>query len=95
MGSHITTCLWIFFTGFTGPGDDADPYAGTWIDDLKKSGMSNEKIYMTSLYWVMTTLSTVGYGDISISNNGERVFCMLLMVIGTVSFSYINGTIFS
>lgn len=57
--------------------------------------MSDPDIYFVSFYWVITTLSTVGYGDISAKNITERIYCILLMMAGTVWFSYINGTIFS
>eukprot|EP01047_Picozoa_sp_COSAG01_P023686 COSAG01_NODE_1441_length_10293_cov_4.232392_10_plen_99_part_00 len=29
--------------------------------------------YLTSLYWGMTTMTTVGYGDISASTSAEKV----------------------
>ena len=43
----------------------------------------------------MTTLTTVGYGDITISNGLERVFCIFLMFFGLVWFAAIPGPIFA
>lgn len=38
---------------------------------------------------------TVGYGDIAAYNTGERAFCILLMLLGVVSFSYTTGSLAS
>ena len=41
----------------------------------------------------MTTVLTVGYGDISAFNNWERALCILLMLVGCVAFSFATGAI--
>lgn len=48
---------------------------------------------MTSIYWTVTTITTVGYGDISISTDFERIFCIFLMVLGVVSFGLLSGSL--
>lgn len=35
-------------------------------------------LYVTSVYWTVTTLSTVGYGDIFASTIAERTYCILV-----------------
>lgn len=50
---------------------------------------------MISLYWTVTTITTVGYGDVDITNNIERLFCACVMIIGVISFSYANGSLSS
>lgn len=50
---------------------------------------------MTSIYFTVTTITTVGYGDISGNTKLERVFCILIMVIGVVAFSFASGTLAS
>jgi hypothetical protein len=56
---------------------------------------TNMEIYMLSLYWTITTITTVGYGDISGTNSIERIFCSIIMLIGVISFSYANGSLSS
>ena len=44
--------------------DPNDPtHSGTWItEDMKKA--SHSELYLVSLYYIITTVTTVGYGDI-------------------------------
>jgi CRP-like cAMP-binding protein/voltage-gated potassium channel Kch len=44
---------------------------------------------MRSLYWGMQTLFTVGYGELSPSNYGETSFAIVVMLLGSVLYSYI------
>lgn len=43
----------------------------------------------------MATIVTVGYGDITPMNAGERFFVIALMLIGVVSFSFSTGALSS
>lgn len=57
---------------------------------------SNEfKLYVTSFYFTVTTLVTVGYGDISAVSEAEKILCSFLMILGVVSFSFATGALTS
>ena len=43
----------------------------------------------------MTTITTVGYGDITASNTFERFICVLLHIIGVLSYSLAAGSLTS
>jgi Ion channel len=43
----------------------------------------------------VTTILTVGYGDISAQNTYEKLLCILLMIIGVISFSFATGALSS
>jgi len=49
--------------------------------------------YVISLYWVFTTMTTVGYGDVIPTNNMERVFAVCVILFGATVFGYIISTI--
>ena len=48
-----------------------------------------------SLYFCIVSLTTVGYGDMSGHTTFERIFCIVLMVIGVVVFTFVSGALSS
>ena len=53
----------------------------------------NLEMYICSIYFIVTTTATVGYGDITASTSIERVFCMFLMLIGVACFTFLAGSL--
>ena len=49
--------------------------------------------YLVAMYWALTTMTTVGYGDICPESNSERIFCMVAMVIGGAFYGYLIASI--
>ena len=52
-------------------------------------------MYVVSLYFTLTTITTVGFGDISGGTISEQIVCLFLMLIGVISFSFATGTLSS
>jgi len=50
-------------------------------------------MYVTSIYWVITTLCTVGYGDYKGYTTTEYLFQMIVEFLGIGTFSYFMGSI--
>ena len=73
--------------------DDYNP--DTWITKTNYIDCSNIQIYVASVYFVLTTVTTVGFGDISGNTVNERIMCIILMCIGVFAFSFSIGSLSS
>ena len=51
--------------------------------------------YLTAFYFTVTTITTVGYGDISGGTKTEKVFCIFIQVVGVIAFSIASGSLAS
>jgi len=49
--------------------------------------------YITAFYWAVTTLATVGYGDVKGFTGPEYIFNMFVEFIGIAFFSFVMGSI--
>lgn len=58
-----------------------------------ESIMKTSDQIITSLYFALTTLSTVGYGDLFPVSQIERIFAVIVMLLGVAFFSFIMGNI--
>lgn len=47
-----------------------------------------EERYLVSVYWALTTLSTVGYGDIYAYTDLEMLFAITWMIAGLYFISF-------
>ena len=45
--------------------------------------------YIAAFYYQMTTLTTVGYGDIIITNSFEKIYGIFILIVGTCAYSWI------
>ena len=52
-------------------------------------------IYLTSFYFTVETITTVGYGDFGPKSSIERIFCIFSMIIGAMAFSFASGSMAS
>ena len=94
---HFSACLWVIIAIINKQMQDPTDVnpEGQWLDNFEMYEDQGLKLYMVSFYWTITTISTVGYGDISANNFSERFFCSLMMLIGVISFSFANGSLSS
>ncbi|MGE4132163.1 MAG: cyclic nucleotide-binding domain-containing protein [Bdellovibrionales bacterium] len=51
--------------------------------------------YCRAVYWTLTTLTTVGYGDISAKTLPQMAYASMTMVIGVAFFGYVQSNVAS
>ena len=51
--------------------------------------------YIAALYWSVTTMTTVGYGDVIPQNDTERFYALMSMVVGGGFYGYIIASMAS
>ena len=85
---HLVACLWVMAARLN------DEPESTWMGDGYLELSSYEQ-YLTSFYFTITTITTVGYGDINIDTVVEKIMCIFLMLTGVLAFSFASGSLAS
>lgn len=55
--------------------------------------LEKDVTFFDALYWAVTTCSTVGYGDLSPTNNVSKILTMFVMISGVALLGYLLSTI--
>jgi|LauGreDrversion2_2_1035103.scaffolds.fasta_scaffold04374_2 CRP-like cAMP-binding protein len=85
--AHMLGCFWFYLAVLVGLDQDETP---TWVAVYAGgSGLDAPPHiqYLYSVYWALTTLTTVGYGDITPQNNLERMYSCLALLTGSLVFA--------
>ena len=77
---NMTVCIFIFL------GLNSNP---SWIIKLNIQDEPYLQIYLISTYFVIVTVTTVGYGDITGDSLPEICFQIILLIVGTIAYSFI------
>lgn len=90
---HILGCLWIGI-GFAVECSWLEAGGGGCNDGNKAVNPDNDnELYIQSIYFVITTLTTLGYGDFKGYTTTEYLFQMIVEFLGIGVFSYLMGSI--
>jgi len=89
--AHWLACIWYAIGNFERP---HLPYPKIgWLDELGRQthqmyrndstgGPSMQSKYVTALYFTFSSLTSVGFGNVSPNTNSEKIFSILIMLIG-------------
>ncbi len=81
---HMTACINIIV------GRNSYP---NWIINNNLSANNFSTIYLTSIYFVITTLTSVGYGDITGNGMKEYIFQIFLLIVGIMAYSWLVSSV--
>ncbi|XP_029429686.1 potassium voltage-gated channel subfamily H member 6 isoform X2 [Rhinatrema bivittatum] len=100
--AHWLACIWYAI------GNVERPYMVHkigWLDNLAEqigksyndsdgsSGPSIKDKYVTALYFTFSSLTSVGFGNVSPNTNSEKIFSICVMLIGSLMYASIFGNV--
>ncbi|EDO47123.1 predicted protein, partial [Nematostella vectensis] len=96
--AHWLACIWYFI----GRGEIRNKHG--WITLLgeqtgqpvntsapENSGPSMKSRYVTSLYFTLTSLTSIGFGNVAPNTNAEKLFAVAMMLVGALMYAAIFG----
>ncbi|XP_060686864.1 potassium voltage-gated channel subfamily H member 1a isoform X1 [Hemiscyllium ocellatum] len=88
--NRIRTDSWLYQLGET----IGMPYHfNTSGTEKWEGGPSKDSVYIASLYFTMTSLTSIGFGNIAPTTDGEKIFAVAMMMIGSLLYATIFGNV--
>ena len=81
---HISACIHIII------GRNSYP---NWIIENNLSEENFRAIYISSIYFLIATITSVGYGDITGKGFNEYIFQIFLLLVGIIAYSWLISSI--
>nr|XP_006821079.1 PREDICTED: potassium voltage-gated channel subfamily H member 2-like [Saccoglossus kowalevskii] len=100
--AHWLACIWYAIGNVERP---MLKYKIGWLDHLAKqthqpyfdnatnSGPTMKSKYITALYFTFSSLTSVGFGNVSPNTNSEKIFSICVMLIGSLMYASIFGNV--
>lgn len=86
---HLMACVWFFAAKMQNFAVDS------WVVRYRLTESSTGKQYLSSIYFSITTLVTVGYGDVLPVTSTEQIVVIFWMIIGVGFYSFTVGSLSS
>ena len=103
--THVIACFWYMFGSEHQTIDCPDgatdscvnatlvPWVHAEFGEEAKTDVPLSRRYLTAFYWAITTLSTVGYGDITPVTDFEKLYACIAELGGSMIFGMMIGSL--
>ncbi|CAK9863968.1 unnamed protein product [Sphagnum jensenii] len=86
---HCAACFYYLLAVRYPKSREGQTWLGAILPDFRQESLW--VLYVTSIYWSITTLTTVGYGDLHPVNEREMIFDIFFMLFNLALTAYIIG----
>uniref|UniRef100_A0A3Q2VUU9 Voltage-gated delayed rectifier potassium channel KCNH4 n=1 Tax=Haplochromis burtoni TaxID=8153 RepID=A0A3Q2VUU9_HAPBU len=106
--AHWMACIW-YIIGKKEMEDNTNNWDIGWLHELGKrlespyyptggvngsgSGPSIRSVYISSLYFTLSSLTSVGFGNVSANTDAEKIFSVCVMLIGALMHALVFGNV--
>ncbi|KPP64272.1 potassium voltage-gated channel subfamily H member 2-like, partial [Scleropages formosus] len=97
--AHWLACIWYAIGNVERNGSIgwlhslADQLGKPYNESTRGSGPSIKDKYVTALYFTFSSLTSVGFGNVSPNTNSEKIFSICVMLIGSLMYASIFGNV--
>lgn len=101
--AHWLACIWYAIGSAELPHKDI-----TWLHQLSKhlnepyistngsiptGGPSLKSRYVASLYFTLSTITSIGFGNVSATTDSEKIFTIVMMILGSLMYASVFGNV--
>ncbi|KAK0414835.1 hypothetical protein QR680_011637 [Steinernema hermaphroditum] len=101
--AHWLACIWYAIGSAELPHKEI-----TWLHQLSRQlnapylstngtiptgGPSLKSRYVTSLYFTLSTITSIGFGNVSATTDSEKIFTIIMMILGSLMYASVFGNV--
>ncbi|KAJ8414367.1 hypothetical protein AAFF_G00052370 [Aldrovandia affinis] len=102
--AHWMACIWYIIGRKEMESNDPDTWDIGWLHELGKrletpyvnstvGGPSVRSAYIASLYFTLSSLTSVGFGNVCANTDAEKIFSVCTMLIGALMHAVVFGNV--